>query len=225
VRIYFLIILCFIFFLNSSYAQKEEIGYVSDSFWITLRAGPGLDYKIIAFLKSGEPIKIISTEGDWTKVQPLSPKHKDKKGWVLSRFIIKRKPYKAIADELLKENTRLKESISQLETQLVNTIKEKKELAEKLKKISDAYQDTEEKYKTLKRESADFLSLKAKYENTAKKLKKAESKIEKLERENDFLKKSQAHRWFLMGAFVLFSGIIFGLIIGRQKRRRSIYYS
>ena len=224
-RIYFLIILCFIFFLNSSYAQKEEIGYVSDSFWITLRAGPGLDYKIIAFLKSGEPIKIISTEGDWTKVQPLSPKHKDKKGWVLSRFIIKRKPYKAIADELLKENTRLKESISQLETQLVNTIKEKKELAEKLKKISDAYQDTEEKYKTLKRESADFLSLKAKYENTAKKLKKAESKIEKLERENDFLKKSQAHRWFLMGAFVLFSGIIFGLIIGRQKRRRSIYYS
>ena len=219
-KVYFILI--FLIFFSCS-VQGEEIGYVSDSFWITLRTGPGINYKIITFLKSGEPLKIISKEGNWTKVKLL--KDKSKEGWVLSRFIMKRKPCKSLINELVKKNTQLKETVSQLQIQLANITKENEELSKKLEKISNDYQDLKERYETLKKDSSDFLSLKERYEDTAKKLKKAESKIKKLEKENDLLKRSQAHRWFLMGAFVLFSGIILGLIMGRQKKRRSIYYS
>jgi len=210
-----------IIFSVTSYAG--DIVYISDSFKITLRAGPGIEYKILAFLSSGESVEIISSDGDWTKVKPLNPKYKE--GWVLSRFIMKRKPYKFLLKKINEENTKLKMEISQLKKQLDQKILNEKVLNEKLQNITQLYQETKNKYETLKRDSADYLNLKAAYEKNKKELNNMKNKIDKLKKENENLKKTQAHRWFLMGAFVLFSGVILGLILGRQqKRRRSLYY-
>lgn len=206
-----------------SIAYAQNIAYISDSFRITLRAGPGIEYKILAFLRSGEAVKIISSNGDWTKVKPLNPKYKE--GWVLSRFIMKRRPYKLMIKSLNKENSKLKEEVSQLRSVLSEKINNEKELNERLKNITQLYQEIKDKYDTLLRDSTDYLKLRDAYEKNKKELEEIKSEINRLKKENENLKKSQAHKWFLMGAFVLFSGVILGLILGRQqRRRRSLYY-
>jgi len=205
-----------------SIAYAQDIAYISDSFKITLRAGPGVEYKILAFLRSGEAVEIISSNGDWTKVKPLNPKYKE--GWVLSRFIMKRKPYKFVTNDLNKENAKLKEAFSQLKHLLSEKINNEIELSQKLKKMTQLYQEIKYKYDTLRRDSADYLKLRDAYEKNKKELKEIKDEINRLKKENDDLKRSQAHRWFLMGAFVLFSGIVLGLILGRQQRRRRILY-
>ena len=221
----FFLILTFGFSILCSFCYAGEIGYVSDYFQITLRAGPGTDYKILAFLSSGERVEIINEQGDWYKVRLLNPKYKNKEGWVLSRFIIKRKPYKELADELIKKNARLKEEISQLEGKLSEVTESQRRLSQQLKDTAQAYQEVEQKYESLKKDCSNFLSLKQRYDMNVKELKKIKSKLNKVEKENEELKRSQAHRWFATGAFVLFSGIVLGFILGRQKKRRSIYYS
>ena len=117
-------------FRSSVNSYAEEIGYISDSFTITLRAGPGVEYKILSFLSSGEAVEIISSDGDWTQVRPLNPRYKNE-GWVLSRFIMKRKPYKDIVKGLYKENSKLREKVSELKKQLDIKVSNEKELNEK----------------------------------------------------------------------------------------------
>ena len=220
---YILFLLIFLLIVCNCFAE-EEIGYVTDSFKVTLRAGPGIDYRIIALLSSGEPVRIISQNGNWTKVVPLDPRHKNMEGWMLTRFIMKRRPYKSIVESLKKENIGLKKEVSQLKNKLNEMTKNNEELTKKLEEISQKYEDIKTKYEVLKRDSSDFLNLKKRFGETKKELERLKEMAMKLRKENEFLKKTHAHKYLLTGAFILFSGIILGLILGRRKRR-SIYYS
>ncbi len=221
-RYIYLLLLSWLLFSLNSYAGDRV--YVSDTFRITLRTGPGTEYKIIAFLPSGEPLQLISSEGEWSRVKPLNPRYAGE-GWVLNRFIMKRRPYKLAAQDLKKENSKLKQEVSDLTKQLKEKISSEKALMEKIKSISQLYQELKDRHEALKRDSADYLSLKNRYEKSKKRLEKIKAETDRLRKENEHLKRSQAHRWFLMGAFVLFSGIILGLILGRQRsRRRPLYY-
>ena len=64
----------------------------------------------------------------------------------------------------------------------------------------------------LKKETDKYEKLKAVYDSSQK-------TIQRLIKENDKLKFSQRDRLFILGALVLFFGLISGLIVGRQKKR------
>jgi len=223
----YLYLLTLLLILTPSLYAKEKgnIAYVSDSFKITFRTGPGVDYKIIGFLYSGDVVEVLSSEGQWTKVKPMSSKYNNSTGWVLNRFLMKRKPFKALLDKANKENFKLKETISKLQSQLEEKISQEKILEKQLNDIVHQYKELKNKYEELKKGSSNYLKLRSEYKKAEIHTKNIEYEIAKLKKENDYLKKSQAHRWFLMGAFVLFSGIILGLILGRkQRKKKSLYY-
>ena len=67
----------------------------------------------------------------------------------------------------------------------------------------------------LKQETDKYAKLKAAHDASQK-------TIQKLKKENERLKFSQRDRLFILGAVVLFLGLISGLIAGRQKKRRYI---
>ena len=73
-----------------SWAAKA---YVTDSFRISLRGGPSIDYKILKFLTSGLPVDVLESEEGWTRVQLLEPAQDSITGWVLSRYLITRIPW------------------------------------------------------------------------------------------------------------------------------------
>jgi SH3 domain protein len=64
--------------------------YVTDSFEITLRTGPGNENKIIAMLFPGRPLDVLSTQGEWSRVRVLDS---DKEGWVMTRYLVTRLPW------------------------------------------------------------------------------------------------------------------------------------
>ncbi len=202
-----------------------EKAYVMNPTKITLRKGPGVTEKIITMLPQNEPVKILGSKEGWSNVRLLGPKQQGKKGWVLSAFLTTRIPWEIQASLLKEENARLKEKLTKIEKKWKELSTEREELSGKLEKNGTVLDTVRKRYETLKKEASSFLKLKKKYETTKTKMEVVQATTEKLTKENAVLKSSQRNTWFLTGAAVLLVGLIFGLIMGRQqKRRKSSYY-
>jgi len=198
--------------------------YVSDSFEITLRTGPSIENKVIAMPSSGQPLEVLDAQGDWTQVRMHKPDGDTVEGWVLTRYLSARLPWEVQAETLNAENASLKEKLAYAEMQLKEATVREQDLARKLKENTEALEDVRAEYDSLKRRAADYLKLEAAYEANLSKLETAEADVHRLAEEVKQLRSSKRNRWFLTGALVLFSGLIIGLVLGRQRRRRSSYY-
>jgi len=196
--------------------------YVTDVFEITLRTGPSLDNKIIAMLPSGTAMEIANTQGDWSLVRvPES----GKEGWVLSRYLITRLPWSVQVKSLRDENTALQTKLTQVEAGLGEAQLQKKELAAELQKKSKRLDETQASYETLKQGAEGFLRLKRTNAMNEAALAAAKTDLDKLRGEVEELRSSQMTRWFATGALVLLCGLLVGIMVGRQQKKRKPFYS
>jgi len=199
--------------------------YVSDSFEITLRTGPSIENKIIAMPSSGQPLEVLDAQGDWTQVRMHKPDGDTVEGWVLTRYLSTRMPWEARAEALSTENASLRENLAYAEKRLKEATVREQDLADKLKENTEALEDVRAEYDSLRHRAADYIKLEAAYEANRSRLDAAEADVNRLTEEVKQLRASKRNRWFLTGALVLFAGLILGLVLGRQsRRRRSSYY-
>lgn len=206
---------CIILFCSAAHAETM---YVSDDIKITFRTGPGIDHKILAMIKLGQEVEVLQPDGEWTRVQLPN----GMEGWVITRFLTYNKPC------CLKLGI-LKEKHETLSAQSAFLLKENRVYKEESKRLFAELSGSKEmlvaiskSYDTLKKESADFLELKSKYELTSSQLSDQTKKAEELEEE---LSKLLLHRsiiWFLSGASVLILGILIGFSARRQRRKSSL---
>ncbi len=203
-------------------AQKA---YVMNPTKITLRKEPGVGEKIIAMLRQDEPVEVLETQKGWSHVRLLETKRQNKEGWVVSGYLVSRVPWKIQTGLLKEENARLKEKLNKIEKEWRELSVERGELSGKLEKNGAVLDTVRKRYETLRKEASGFLKLKKEHESAKTKMEIAQTTTEKLTKENAVLKSSQRNTWFLTGAAVLLVGLIFGLIMGRQqKKRKSSYY-
>ena len=165
--------------------------YVTDSFRISLRRGPNTEMKILRFVSSGVPVKILETNEDgWSQVRLLDDEEENFEGWVLSRYLVRRLPWQEQYRLLKDENARLKKKLAQIDAEWTASIKEEREEANNL----------QQSYKETKQE------------------------IARLTAENDVLKSSKRKKWFTTGGLVMFSGLLVGLLVGKQPRKRRLIF-
>ena len=88
---------------------------------------------------------------------------------------------------------------------------ENAQLKEKLATIDEKWEDK------IRREQGLSQTLKADYES-------AREIALKLTEENEMLKSSKRHKWFTTGGLVLLSGLVVGLFIGKQPRKRRLSF-
>jgi SH3 domain protein len=70
--------------------------YVTDQLEITLRAGAGNGYRIVAMLPSGERLQVLEQNEEWTRVRT----GEGRQGWVLSRYLSQTPAARATRDQL-----------------------------------------------------------------------------------------------------------------------------
>jgi SH3 domain protein len=218
-----IMMLCWYLIGQVCYAERA---YVTDSFEITFRTGPGIDHKIIAVLRSGEPLEILKSLDRWTRVRLEKPRQGETEGWVMTRYLMTRRPCSTEVKFLKEENERLNKKLTDINTKWAASARREKDLDKRLKENEVVLQTLRDDYENLKHESADFLKLKMEYESTQSKLQDCQKRLESMTRKNEDLMNSQKHKWFGIGALVLLAGLVIGLYFGRQqkKRRPSLYY-
>ena len=198
--------------------------FVTDSYKITLRTGPSVENKIIVLLTSGQAVEVLETEGDWSYVRLAEGDENAKEGWVLSRYLMNRVPWEIQAKSLKDQNAALQENFAQLEGKWSETVRQERETKAKLEQYMGALQDLQKKHQTLKGGAETYLTLKETHEAVQASLEKARTEIDRLTEENRDLRSSQMNRWLGTGALILLCGLMIGVMVGRQqKRRRSLY--
>ncbi|MBW2609356.1 MAG: TIGR04211 family SH3 domain-containing protein [Deltaproteobacteria bacterium] len=197
-----------------SWASKA---YVTDSFRISLRRGPSIENKILKFLPSGQPVEILESKEGWSRIQVLEQDQDSSSGWVLSRYLITRLPWKDQAMDLSRGTARLTKELGQVKKKLDQKVQREKQLSTEVKQYTEALNKSRYEYDTLKTEAADYLKLKEAYETVQK-------DIQQLLKEKEELRSSQTRKWFAIGALVLLCGLIIGLLVGRQEKKRKSYY-
>ncbi len=202
-----------------------EKAYVVNTSKITLRGGPSTKDKIITMLKQDSPVEILETQSGWSHVRLVENASRSYEGWIVSSFLTRDVPFKVQVAGLKEENVRLKQRAENIEKEWTASSGEKELMSEKLGKAEKELKSVKTKYDSLKQASGSVLALQETHDKTLKALQGARATLETLQKENMVLKSSQRNRWFLTGAVVLLVGLIFGLVMGRQQRKKqSSYY-
>jgi len=192
--------------------------FVKEMMKITMRTGPGNDRKILALVNTGQAVDVVEAGDEWSLVRLGD----GKEGYVLTRFLTEEEPssisleklthqYTTLAAKhkaLAEENTRLKETVQRLTTEVQTGTK--------------ALKDLQKDYEKLKSGAAEYLELKAKHQQTATHLADQTKRANQLETEFTELVRNRNIKWFLSGAGVLILGFIVGYSSKRQRRRSSL---
>lgn len=196
--------------------------YVTDSFQITMRTGPGSDNKIVAMLPSGTPLQVIQEGDKWSQVQTAN----GQQGWVLKQFITPNVPLKTVVAQLQSQNDRLQQTATQATSRAQDLRSKNKKLSSSLTTTEKELAKTQKEFASLQADTQNVVDLRTRYDAARTQLKKTMAEKRALTAENGNLRAGVRLRWFLTGAGVVVGSWLIGLIMGRmqrRKRRSSLY--
>lgn len=213
----FLCIICGLGFTGK--AGWAERAYITDSFEVTFRTGPSVENRVIAALHSGQPVEILESQEPWSRVRVLERAQDQMEGWVLSRYLIKRMPWKEKVESLRNENERIKKELDHIRDEYKRASAEEKALGQELNRHAQSLEESRVQFEELKQSAGDYLNLKAEHATLQALFDTNQRQVRTLTNENARLKVSENRKWFAIGSVVLLFGLLLGLIIGRQQKR------
>jgi SH3 domain protein len=199
----------------ASYAQTTR--YVSDELEITMRTGQGVKFGIRKMLKSGTKLDVVETDpAGYSKVRT----DQGVEGWVLTRLLSNEPSSrdrlaaseKKVANLEL-ELAKYKEEISALSSKNSSANNENSSLKELSQRLSKELDD-------LRRTASNAVALSNENRQLKEKLQQLDNQMQSLIIENSALTESDAKRWFLIGAAVLFAGLLLGILIPRLRLQK-----
>lgn len=198
-------------------AASAVTAYTTDTQGLVLRATPSTSGKILLTVPPASSVELVNPNA-YTKVRYQKPDGKMQEGWIASRFLCQRAPGSSMTRKLEAENETLKAQLGEVEKEKTELSQKERELTDKLTKLNAAYE-------VLKDGSANYLELKSENDSAKASLTSAQQDIQTLVQENENLKLSHNIRWFVAGAIVLLAGWFIGWATGRwRKKRRRTYY-
>jgi len=198
--------------------SADAIVYITDQVDIPIRSDKAFGDNIIRSLPSGTELSILQITDDnvWTQI-----KYEDTVGWIIASYLSKDPPAREELKKLKRTYNANKLLISkfqgekeELEKQLVSLKQENTNLV-----IQSAKSQTEKAH--IEQIYQDALKLEHENERLIQETLQLKTELQLAENNNQIAKDTSLRNWFIVGALVLFFGIVIGYIVpGLLKRRR-----
>lgn len=213
----YILIACLSAMVAPMYVQAET-NYVSDHLVITVRTGQGTEYQIIKTLGSGEHVEVLETsDNGYSHIRTRD----GTEGWVRSQYLksepTAREQLNVVEAQLNKANSELKkikESYAALKAEHIVLSKSQKALSSENKKLESELAHINEVAK--KPIMLERLNKTLQQNNVS-----LEKDLQRLKQENYSLNDRSQREWFIVGALVLFGGILLGLIIPKLRSKKN----
>jgi len=201
-------------------AAAAETAYVSENFEITMRTGPGTERKIISLVQSGKALEVLEKGAEWSLVRAPN----GKEGWVLNRYLTASQPSAMVLERVRQDYDVLSAKFKDLKQRYGQLEAQKKVSDADLSQNSQDLSELNAAFENLKKESAEFLQLKKRYEKTAADLEAEKNRSAKLDEENLQMKRNRIIQWVWTGGGIMLLGFFLGLFSSSRRKPRSSLY-
>ncbi|MBB3331155.1 SH3 domain protein [Halomonas campaniensis] len=176
--------------------QTEATHWVSDSLTTYVRSGPTDGYRIVGTLTAGEPVSVLETSGDYSRVENAD----GNTVWVLSNE--------------LQETPSAQVRLPALEQQVA-------ELSAELEGINEQWESrTAAQRETLETREARIAELEARNRELDAEAEQSRQSVRQLQARLDTQEEDLLMRYFMYGGGVAGAGLLVGLIVPHLPRRR-----
>jgi SH3 domain protein len=205
-------------FLPCLAAQAGTPAWITDKFEVQLRAGSGTQYKILKSLPSGAELTLL--DGGETNGYSRVALPTGEEGWISTRYLSLAPVARAEREESSKTLAALREENQRLKAELAAS-QAGKDAAEK--SAHDLGAETarlSSEVTAIRQASANVLQIQNERDQLTLEKVNLESELDTLKREKQTMDASNKQDWFMIGAGVLFGGILLGLVLPRLSWRK-----
>ncbi|MBK5964069.1 hypothetical protein CCR95_08220 [Thiocystis minor] len=197
---------------------RAETQYVTDQLQITMRAGESTRYKIIRMLESGTPLDVLSVNQttEYARVRTED----GKLGYVLISQLQKEPSARAQIADLQTQLAELKQAPDVLAAKLSKLQSEHAILIEDAQALKQTKQELEQELATIRHASANVLEITNERDRLRIQASELTREREELMQEQTEARNQTKQQWFMLGAAVLFGGVLLGLLLPHLKFRR-----
>ncbi len=215
-----IVILLLVFMFANFSARAKSYVYITDQLDIPMRSDHKFGDNIVRAMPSGSKLEILQTTDDgWTKVQ-----FDASTGWIISRYLSSEPPARE-ALKVLKNASNTDRLTIEKHKQLIKKLQQNiKQL--KIKNATLAVQTSKYKSEKLHVEQIyqDALKLEHQNEQLTTKILQLQTEVQLLTDNNQTNNQEiSARNWFIVGAIVLFFGMLIGFILPNFIRPRKRY--
>lgn len=195
-----------------------EKAYVTDRLEVQLRRGQSLQHKIVRMVPSGTAVNVLekNPQTGYSFVRLDS----GEEGWILSRYLSDQPIAINQLDEMtkkletaLEENKRLKSELSTVTSGRQSTDKTAQQLQAETTRLNTELM-------AIRQASANVLQIQAERDMLRESVIKLERELDTIRREKQALDEDHRQDWFMIGAGVLFGGIVLGVVLPRMSWRK-----
>ena len=197
--------------------SADAIVYITDQVDIPIRSDKAFGDNIIRSLPSGTELSILQITDDnaWTQI-----KYEETVGWIIASYLSKDPPAREELKKLKRTYNANKLLISkfqgekeELEKQLVSLKQENSDLVIQSSKSQDEKEHIEQIYQ-------DALKLEHENERLIQEKLQLKTELQLAENNTQIEKDTSQRNWFIVGALVLFFGMLVGYIAPVLLKRR-----
>ena len=208
--------LVLILIVLASSARAESFVYITDQVDIPIRSEKSLGNTIIRLLPSGTKLSVLQiTEDGWTEV-----KYQDTIGWISSRYLSNNI---SAREELKKANSIINESqllITKYEAELDGQNKQLLILNNENKELVIRSSKSEAEKAHIEQVYQDALKLEHENEKLMQEQLQLKTEFQLAQNNSQIEQDTSQRNWFIVGALVLFFGMVIGFILPKMLNRR-----
>ncbi len=201
--------------LTAGSAGAQQTVWVTDEWRINLRSGAGNQYRIIEVLSTGASMALLERGEQWAQVRVDGTE-----GWVRTQYLADRAPAAERLEGMQADLNAARERVASLEEELQAAGGE----LEAARGEAESLGGERESLRQRLDEARAGLELSDENKELKKQAIDLQRRIQDLRNETERLSDRSRQDWFVVGAGVLFAGMLFGVIMTRIRwRRRSTW--
>jgi len=196
-----------------------ETRYVTDKLSIELRRGPSNEYLILRGLEAGLAVDVLEQTPDgFSRVRV--PDSQGSEGWVLTRFLSTEKSARDRLASAERAANDARARVSDLEQQVAALSSDLGNAKTELDHTRENHDHVSRELSNIKTAAANVVEIQEQNESLRQKLVERDRQVDELTVANGTLAASSRQSWFVVGAGVLFGGVVIGLIAPSLRRKR-----
>jgi SH3 domain protein len=201
---------------TTAHAQTR---YITDRTLVELRRGPSIEYLILRNLEAGMAVQVLEqdTESGYSRVRVQD---QGTEGWILTRFLTAEPSARDRLAAAERSLAAAKARTAELEQQVTSLSAELTTTKSDLEQTRTNHEQVSKDLADLRTASANVVEIRDQNESLRQRLIQRDRQVEELTASNTQLSNHDQQNWFIVGAGVLFGGIIIGLIAPSLRRKR-----